>query len=193
MNTLHTIFQSIGYLFRWWFLVLPWEQGVRVRFGKSVRVFASGLHFMVPFVDRVYVQNTRLRISPVPAQTLTTKDNKTVTLCGSLRYRIESILTLYQTLHQAEETLGQQAVGLVAEYVANNNLTECAPAKLAAAVSEKLNLSRFGLNETSFLITDFAVVHTYRFISDGVGHSRYVSTPLDTNVPASAGGFPGPR
>lgn len=184
MNALQNVLQFVSYLFRWWFSVMPWEQGVRVRAGKQTRVYGPGIHFVVPFVDRVFVQNTRMRLSPVPAQTISTADGKTLTLCGSLSYRIESILTMYQTLHQAEETLGQQVVSFVLEYVASRDLKDCTPHKITDAITEQLDLERYGLKDGAFILTDLAVVRSYRVINEGVGHSRWVSDRLDTSNPA---------
>lgn len=63
MSFIQNILALLGRLVSWWFVVLPWEQAVRVRAGSRVRLYGAGLHFRVPFIDYVWLQNTRRRAS----------------------------------------------------------------------------------------------------------------------------------
>lgn len=178
MGWLQQIFDAVRNLFKWWFIVLPWEQSIRVRIGRHVRVFGAGIHFQIPFIDKLYVQNTRMRITPLSPQTLTTLDGRTITCAGSLRFRLFDVLRLYQTLHQAEETIRQHAEGLLADYVIRHNLADCAPSMVADHVTAKLDLSQYGLNDSRLFLTDFAVVKTYRLIGGNL--ERYARDGIDT-------------
>lgn len=178
MNWFQQIMESIGQLLRWWFIVLPWEQALRVRLGNRIVLFESGLHFQVPFIDRVYIQNIRRRIAPIRIQTITTQDGKTVTLAGSLSYKITDIEKLYRTLHQAESTIMQSVQGIVSDFVVRNDLAQCTPRKVAENVTERLNLDRYGLGETEFFLTDFAIVRTYRLLQDEL--TRWAGAELMT-------------
>lgn len=178
MSWLQQIFSSFGQLLKWWFVVLPWERAIRVRLGKHVVCFEAGLHFQIPFIDRLYVQNIRRRIAPIHAQTITTKDGRTVTLAGCLSYVISDIVKLYQTLHQAEATIMQHVQGLISEFVVNQNFDECSPQRITEEVDRGLDLGQFGLAQTKFFLTDFAAVRTYRLLNDGL--SRYAGDELDT-------------
>ena len=182
MNWFQQILDALRSLFQWWFIVLPWEQSVRIRMGKRVQQFDGGLHFKIPFLDRVYIQNIRLRISMLTPQTLTTQDGKTITCAGSVRYRIKDIRKLYETLHQAEGTIKQHVEGLLAEYVVNHDLAKCSPKIVSEHVTERLDLSEYGLNDTEFFLTDFAVVRTIRLI--GGDMQRWVDGPIETNYVA---------
>jgi len=178
VNWLQQIMTAVGQLLRWWFVVLPWEQAIRVRLGERIVLFNGGLHFQFPFIDRVYIQNVRRRIAPIHIQTITTKDGKTVTLAGSLSYKITDIEELYRTLHQAESTIMQSVQGIVSEFVIRNDLVDCAPKQIAENVTDQLSLEKYGLGETEFFLTDFAVVRTYRILQDGL--SRYAGAELMT-------------
>ncbi|HEX7012571.1 MAG TPA: SPFH domain-containing protein [Steroidobacteraceae bacterium] len=185
MSWFQHIIDVIRGLFQWWFIVLPWEQGVRIRLGKHVKQFGDGVHMQIPFIDRVYIQNTRMRIASLSPQTLTTADGKTITCAGSLRYRVKDVMTLYRTLHQAEETIKLQVEGLLADYIIRHNLPECSPCVVSDHVTAQLDLSRYGLNDTQFFLTDFAVVKTFRLI--GGNMERYNSGPLETTSYVRAG------
>ena len=185
MSWLQQIIESVGQLLRWWFVVLPWEQAIRIRLGKHILLVNGGLHFQVPFIDRVYIQNIRRRIAPIHIQTITTQDGKTVTLAGSLSYKITDIEKLYRTLHQAEHTIMQSVQGIVSDFVIRNDLVDCAPKQIAENVTDQLDLEKYGLGETEFFLTDFAVVRTYRILQDGL--SRYAGDELMTTQAMTAG------
>lgn len=168
---------AITYLFRWWFIVLPWEQSVRVRFGKQLRVFEAGTHWRIPFFDKVYIQNTRRRMTIVQEQSLSTLDGKSVTLACALGYRLVNILQLYQSIHNGEQTIELIVNRLVTEFVISRRIAECTAEALTKAVVEKLDLRPFGLADPEFFLTDFVVVRTYRLIDGRV--YRYTGKGAD--------------
>ena len=165
MAWLQTLMERFGELLRWFYILQPWEQALRIRAGKYIKLHKGGLHFKIPYIDYVFKQNTRLRISDIPAQTITTLDHKTITLGGALQYRVEDITPLYTKLHMAENTIAQGVQAILTEHIAWNKFAECEPEKLMARVNERLDLSQYGLTDVKFILTDFAVVKTYRFIT----------------------------
>lgn len=168
MEWLQKLLGNFGQLFKWYFILMPWEQALRIRLGKYSTKFEGGLHFKIPYLDRIYSQNTRHRISNIPPQTITTLDNKTITLSGALAYRVIDITPLYTKLHMAEDTIQQTVQGILSEYIASNNFGDCSPAEIVIQVENEMNLKRWGLNSGQFILTDFVVVKTYRFISGGI-------------------------
>lgn len=161
-----SLFRNLGRLFNWFVTVAPWEQAIRVRAGKHVRLLASGLYIKIPFIDRIYRQNIRRRIAQIRPQTLTTKDNKCVTLCGSVQYSIGDILLLFKSLDQPEDTVEALVAAKIANYVANNELAECHPLTIQQKLNNEIDLEQFGLIGKEIFITSFAVVKTYRLIND---------------------------
>lgn len=182
MSLIRDLVNGIVQLFRWWFIVSPWEQAVRVRLGRWVCVLGAGIHLKIPWVDLIYLQPTRRRISLVPMQTVTTLDGKTVSVSGSLGYIIEDLLLLYQTIHDAEDTLQFMTMGHVADFVISRDLEDCTAEDLQAHVNSKLDLRQFGLGEQEFRLVDFAAVRTYRFLQ-AVGRNWKIGDELDTANP----------
>jgi hypothetical protein len=172
---LSRIFEGV----KWFFILQPWESAIRVRSGKKVRKYTGGMHFRIPYIDYVFSQNCRVRISPVPAQTLTTLDGKTITLKGALRYYVEDVELLYTKLHMAEETVAQEAQAILSEFVPISDFDDCAPRHLRELVNNELDLKQFGLGGAKFLLTDYAVVKTYRFITGEM--DDYMGNSLQTD------------
>ena len=151
--------------FRWLWILQPWEQALRIRAGKKIVKFHGGLHFKIPYLDYVFKQNCRLRLSEVPSMTVTTLDGKTITLSGALSYRVEDVTPLYMKLHMAENTIARQTQGILSRYIAWNQFNKCSPKVIMEHVDATLELGQYGLADVDFILKDFAVVKTYRFIT----------------------------
>ena len=107
--------------FKWWFVLQPWEQALRVRAGRYIRKFEGGIHFRIPYLDAIFKQNCRLRISDIPQQTITNLSEETLTIAGALRYRVADVTPLFMKLHMAENTLAQTVQSHVADYIATHH------------------------------------------------------------------------
>lgn len=180
MNTaLSALFQGLGNLVKWWVSIMPWEAGLRIKFGKHVTLLGPGIHLRIPLVHTVYRQGTRMRRIDMAVQTITTRDRVAITLGATLGYRIGNIQTLYETLHDAEGTLSNLVQSAIAEYINTHDATECSPHTLEEAVNATLNFQKYGLEDATISLTDFAAVRTYRLIQD----TRWggVTDRLDTN------------
>lgn len=189
MNVIQSVLDFIVRLMSWFFVVLPWEQGIRVRFGKHTRLFGAGLYWCIPFFDVLYIQNVRRRISSIPVQTLGTSDGKTITLHGSIGYRVADVMKLQMTLHDAEGSIQQEVLGLITKYVVSHSAAECGSAEIVAGVCKELDLAKYGLADAEFFLTGYlADVPTYRLLQDGMAsYTQYAglsTISTQQNVPA---------
>jgi hypothetical protein len=162
---INALIQNFLKIFTWWIVVAPWEQALRVRAGKHVKKVDAGIYLKIPFLDRIFKQSTRRRLSMIRPQTLTTRDGHTITLSGALGYNIVDIEKLFQTLHHPEDTLEAEVASLVAEYIVLNNLDKCIPDIIENYVRGKMNLEQYGLGSQQFFLSSFTRVKTYRLIT----------------------------
>ncbi len=164
-----------------WAMVSPWEQAIRVRFGKYIKSFGAGIHFKIPFFDRYYIQSVRTRISDLGRQTLSTADGKGVTVSGVVEYEILDLEALYQNLQNAEDTIINYAKSELISRIAVTPAQDVSK-KLEYQIEAPL-LSDSGINVRSVRLTDCAVVRTYRIIGDKEhwGNSDNLDTDAWTN------------
>lgn len=167
MNLLNSIADFLAKLLNWWFTVMPWEQAIHVRRGNRAKVKGPGLYLQIPFIDRVYLQTTRMRMVDVPMQTMSTKDGSTVTVKSCLGYAIADIEKLYQTLFHPEMTLCSMVQGRVGEYIRENIVADITPGKIERAVNDIVKSDDYGLKDVNVRITTFAIVKTFRLMQDG--------------------------
>jgi regulator of protease activity HflC (stomatin/prohibitin superfamily) len=149
-----------------WVIVRPWERCVRIRLGKHVELLDSGIHWRVPVVHEAIIVNTRLRISSIPLQTLTSQDGKTVTMGAQIGYRITDPLAVMQALQQPEMSCPALALGAITDYVLARPASEITLGGLREAVSAALAAETEGLTVAFVRVRDFAIVRTYRLMQE---------------------------
>ncbi len=166
MNQLKDFIEYVFNVFKIWVIIQPWEQGLIVRKGTKSRKVNGGMYFKIPYIDSVYVQETRTRMVTSCLQTLTTGDAKTITLNSAFGYRIEDLERLYASLYHPEGTLTNMIMGYVSDYIWTNQSKDITPAGIECAVLTRLNITDYGLTFEYFKITNFAAVRTFRLIQD---------------------------
>lgn len=161
-----TIMQTMSQPLRWWVVVAPWEQGVRIRLGKTAVVLNPGIHLRIPFLDRAYVQCTRLRIVTSRGHTVMTLDKKVVTIALATQFVIQDIKQLYSTISNPENTLVNCISSLAAEYLSKIHSDDLSYKALQAYVNDGMVDKDWGLSDISVSVIDFAFARTYRLIGN---------------------------
>ncbi|WP_109852792.1 SPFH domain-containing protein [Aquimarina sp. AU58] len=166
MNQVKEFLEYIFNAIKIWIIIQPWETGLRVRFGKHIKKLEKGIYFRIPYFDSVYKQEKRLRVCSLPMQTLTTRDNKTITLNGAIGYKITDIENLYGTLYHPQTTISNLCMSYLNEHVIRLSAESLDLEIMENYVIEKLKEKKYGLCFQYFKITNYALVNTYRLIQD---------------------------
>lgn len=175
------ISQVLG-MFQWWIVIAPWEMAIRVRRGHKTTVLGPGMHFRIPALDRFFVQRVRKRYMNTPTQTVTSKDRQAITISGGTAYEITDIGKLYNTLSDPEDVIQIETLTLVAGYISAYRLEDLTINDIQTYVTKELDLEIYGLGNTSFLVTDFFCVKTYRLIQGGPKERDYDTKKLSTEL-----------
>lgn len=166
MNNIKDFIEYVLNVFKFWVIIQPWQAGLRIRNGNHSKFLDKGIHFRIPFFDSVYVQETRMRIVDMAAQTITSSDGQTITIIASLGYSVESIEKLYESLYHPELTIVNHACGTISKYIREHTAKECNQDEMEKIVIESLNNMDYGLRFEYCKITSFAIVRTVRLIRD---------------------------
>jgi len=181
MNQFFDAIRSLIGQFKIWVTIVPWEQGLRVRFGKRVKLLTPGVHFILPLTDRLYIQSVRLRLVDLGRQTSCTADEKPITIGGIVQYAIADLQRLYNTIHQAEDTIRNIVQAEISKYITSHIRANCTAENISRvvtlAVREKL--AAFGLTSIEVRLTEMIHVKTYRIVTGDA--PAYISNELNTN------------
>lgn len=175
MGILKDLIDYLSKLFTWWVVIMPWEQGVRVTLGKTIKVLEKGIYLKLPLIHVAYVQQRRLRVISIPIQTLSTKDGNVITISCCAGYSIEDIFKVYNTIYQPDMTISNYILGRVSEYVSTHNLNECSIKEIEEYIKSSLSTLDYGLKYDYINIVNFASVKTFRIIQD----STWLNEGLD--------------
>ena len=160
---LSRLFQGI----RPYVIVLPWERAVRVRCGKWTKVTGPGLRFRLPYFDDYVIVNTRLRIIPTSAQTISTRDGKPVTIVAYVGFRIIDPMRAMMRLQNPDASCAAFAATVVSRYITEHDAAAIRIAEMERALVQALTeFSREGFEFEFVSVVDYVIVRTYRLLSE---------------------------
>jgi len=123
-------------------IVRPYEAAIVERLGRYQKTLYQGLHFVIPFLDRVIKVDLRERVVDVPPQEVITRDNVVVTVDGIIYYRVikpEDVVYRVQNFQLAAVALAQTNLrNIIGELTLDETLTsrEIINAKLRTVLDE---------------------------------------------------------
>jgi len=179
MSWLSIILKAFARPFQWWIVVAPWEHGLRVRLGKVSKLLLPGIHFRIPFLDRIYTQSIRLRTIWDGCQTITSADGFCLTVGISIDFIIADLKELFNSLSAPEATLRFHAASAVTEFVSSKNRADINSLDIEKAVNNKLSNFNRGLASIEAHVTAFAFAKTYRLLMNDYSHGAGLHQNFD--------------
>lgn len=182
MNTMwiSQVLQMVSKPFIWWVVIATWEQAVRVRAGKCVKQLGPGIHLRIPFLDRIYVQTTRLRTTTSMGVTVTTADGKTLTVALAVEYSVRSVLRVYEVLASPDPTLRARFEGVVINYASTRSAKDLSPASLNLVLDEHsarmMQEEDLGIDNLRAFLTSCAMVRAIRLMNNDYSSSSGMHT-----------------
>ena len=172
---------------QWWIVIAIWEQGLRVRLGKTAIVLHPGVHLRIPYLDRVYVQSTRHRTLVQTHTTVTTLDKRTLTFGLAVSFSIKNIENLFNSLSTPEATILAKVGGGAANFISAHNRIDISLHSISKAACNSLDLEakKWGINKVEVLIVSFSEARTYRLLGDGYTVTRGLSDLEDNRYNGS--------
>lgn len=166
MNSLFEWLAEVARTIQLWVVVLPWERAVRVRMGNHSKVLEPGMHLKLPIIDKIWPVNNRLRFAAFPAQTLTTLDGKTMTVGGTVGFRISDPLQAMLSMQQPEYSCAALIQSCVSSYIASRTADELDKAELETEAAEQLRRAAPGFVFEFVTVSDWASVRAIRLLQE---------------------------
>ena len=110
---------SVIDIFRFWHIIQPYESGVRVRLGKSNRkLLKGGFHWKLPFnVDEIATIWHVPSVKELGAQTVITKDEKSISLQAVVKYEIDDPVISLLDVGNEVEAVAELTQGIIRKVI----------------------------------------------------------------------------
>lgn len=166
MDWITTLLRSVSKPLTWWVVVAAWEQGVLVRFGKRTRLLAPGIHFRIPFLDRVATVCVRARVVETNCKTATTSDGQALTYALAIRYSVRDAKEMIEHVASPESTMQALAASSAAQAVALRAKEGLTPSGIADVVTTELRaaVAGWGFDPPTVTLISFAYARPLRLL-----------------------------
>lgn len=152
-------------LFMFWVVIDEYERGVLLRLGTFRRILEPGFHFRIPFlVDQVMVDNVVTRTTDLPPQSLTTKDNKTISTRIVVTSNIRDIKKALLEVEGMDHALIDSCAAAVSDYVTGMTWEELRGNISVEALTKmcRKNAWRYGVEIERVQLADLAISRVIR-------------------------------
>jgi regulator of protease activity HflC (stomatin/prohibitin superfamily) len=152
-----------------WYIVTEMEEGCVLRFGKFHKTSQKGLHWKLPFVDKVYHQHIKTCTAHLPSQSLTTLDNQTVVIKVIVRYTITDVKSYTLEVWDAHDIITDTIQGVIGDVVSNNDWDTIRKGIEEVILTQSHDIvSNWGVNIEKITLSDLTIMKTFRLVHEGL-------------------------
>lgn len=98
-----------------------YEEGILYRMGKLSRVLKKGPNFKIPFIDTYHVENVKSDTMYINPVTITTLDNKTISVGCEFDFYIDDIVLAVVMTNEWRSNLHDICTGIVSDHLEDCN------------------------------------------------------------------------
>lgn len=144
------------------FTVRETELAIKFRFGQIVRAdYSPGLHFMVPFVNKVRKFERRVLTRNHPSEQFLTSEGKILRIDFYIKWRVADVSTFYQATGGDEDIAAGRLGGIVKDgikgVIARRTIQEVVAAERAEFTGEILKLAEQSTRGLGVALVDVRV------------------------------------
>lgn len=147
-------------------IVEEWNEAVLLRFGKYKCVLKAGIHFKIPFLDSVIEHAVITQSVNLPAQTLTTLDEKEIVLKAIIRYKVFDVRKFLLSVMHANDVLIDTTQGMIRDIVEVTNWEDLVDVNYRITNEVLQFVEKWGIEIEAITITDLGIVKTYRILGE---------------------------
>jgi len=166
------IFQWIGQFIPRWEIVPTTHGAVKFVWGKKVIPLGPGWHVFWPLSTKFESYPTVRQTTNLRAQTLVTKDNKTIIASGLVVYRIYDIEAILARTYEPDETIEEIALGAINHVISGKTWDalkeEHADGRLDKEMRKRVRalLRTYGVHVLKASLTDLAPCKVLKLVTD---------------------------
>jgi len=153
--------------------IFPYQKGVRFTFGHTGAELDEGMHWYVPFFQRIEIVDSAPQVINLPTQSLETKEGNgkqkvPIAVSTTIEYEVTSARDYWTKVQQAEDSLANMAMGEIAHVVSSTGYEDLDIGRLEGRVLESIKdrAKDWGLKVNRVYFTDTVKHRAIRLLSD---------------------------
>ena len=152
-----------------WFKIITfieeWNEGLVIQAGKFRRTLKPGWWFHLPLgIDEIYIINVKPAALELEEQSLTTRDSMKIVCRGVLMWSVFDVKKIYIEVEDAEDTLGDIAVGVIQEQIEQQDWEYIRTPEFRTDMKKAIQKQarKWGITVSSVKFQDLTLADSYR-------------------------------
>lgn len=149
-------------------LILEYEGGVILRFGKYHKTITPGLWWKWPLAEYAITCHTAITTLRLPSQTLTTKDSHQIGVSSIIKYKIESPKQYLLEIWNSGDVLVDVTMGAIKTVVNEQTLEDLIHENTEELILKEVRkeCNRYGFRIHKITFTDMGRIKTLRLMTN---------------------------
>lgn len=153
-------------------IVMEYEHGVRLRFGKFHSKIEAGLVWKWPIIDDILLVHNTITTMVVNEQSLVTLDEKNIVISCIVKYKITNPKTFLLEVEDVIDAINDITKGKIKDLVIHRTWDEIRKLKNEdISVEVEKEVKNWGIKIYYITVTDLAQIRTLRLITSNVIHN----------------------
>lgn len=148
------------------YIINIYESGVVLRLGKYHRTVGAGLRWKWPLIESVLSTNIAVTTMELRAQTLTTKDNKSIVISSVVKYKITDVKPYLLEIWDSVDVISDTTMGAIKKVVTTTDYADLTGAEKKVLRRVKGQVSEFGVEVLNVVFADQGAIRSIRLITD---------------------------
>lgn len=139
------------------FIVNQFENAIKLSGGRYTnKIYEAGWYWKYPFYDEVLTVTTILTTLSIPTQSLVTIDNKSITVKGVVKYKIDNVEAFLLEIYDATDAISDTAQGIIAKECTKRTWEEIRNEDIDNEITKKLRLAvkKWGVHIENVTLSD---------------------------------------
>jgi regulator of protease activity HflC (stomatin/prohibitin superfamily) len=151
------------------FVVNDFENAIKLSGGKYTnRIYYAGWYWKVPFYDEILTVTTILTTLSIPTQSLVTIDNKSITVKGVVKYKIDNVEHFILEIYDATDAISDTTQSIIARECTKRTWQEIREEDIDNEITKKLRLAvkKWGVHIENVTLSDKTESTVLRIFND---------------------------
>lgn len=148
------------------FIITEYEGGVLLRGGRYRKTVTSGVHFKIPILDDYHSTVVVPTTMPLPPQSLTTQDGKSVVVKATVKYEISDVKTFLLEVTDAIDAISDMTQGTIKDAVLSRTFEEGKSIDDEITKKARVEAKRWGIAIIKVTVTNYGTIKSIRLFSD---------------------------